>query len=81
MSINIFGVIEAFFDRGTVVMAKYLVILESPAKIKTVKKILGANYEVCASMGHVRDLPKSSLGIDVEHDYEPRRQEALSNPL
>lgn len=53
-------------------MAKNLVILESPAKVKTVKKILGANYEVAASGGHVRDLPKSSLGIDVEHDYEPR---------
>lgn len=53
-------------------MAKYLVILESPAKIKTVKKILGANYEVAASNGHVRDLPKSTMGIDVEHDYEPK---------
>lgn len=53
-------------------MAKYLVILESPAKIKTVKKILGANYEVAASNGHVRDLPKSTLGIDVEHDYDPK---------
>jgi len=53
-------------------MAKNLVILESPAKVKTVKKILGANYEVAASGGHVRDLPKSSLGIDVEHDFEPR---------
>ena len=52
-------------------MAKYLVIVESPAKVKTVKKFLGANYEVLASNGHVRDLPKSSLGIDVEHDYEP----------
>lgn len=53
-------------------MAKYLVIVESPAKVKTIKKFLGANYEVAASNGHVRDLPKSSLGIDVEHDYEPR---------
>ena len=52
-------------------MAKYLVIVESPAKVKTVKKFLGTNYEVLASNGHVRDLPKSSLGIDVEHDYEP----------
>ena len=51
-------------------MAKYLVIVESPAKVKTVKKYLGANYEVAASMGHVRDLPKSRLGIDVEHDFE-----------
>lgn len=53
-------------------MAKYLVIVESPAKVKTIKKFLGANYEVMASQGHVRDLPKSQLGIDVEHDYEPK---------
>ena len=53
-------------------MAKYLVIVESPAKVKTIKKFLGANYEVAASNGHVRDLPKSSLGIDVEHGYEPK---------
>lgn len=53
-------------------MAKYLVILESPAKIKTVKKILGKNYEVVASVGHVRDMPKSQLGFDVENDYEPK---------
>lgn len=53
-------------------MAKYLVIVESPAKVKTIKKFLGSNYEVAASNGHVRDLPKSQLGIDVEHDYEPK---------
>lgn len=53
-------------------MAKYLVIVESPAKVKTVKKFLGANYEVAASNGHVRDLPRSSLGIDVENDFEPK---------
>ncbi len=53
-------------------MAKNLVIVESPAKVKTIKKFLGKNYEVTASNGHVRDLPKSSLGIDVEHDYEPK---------
>ena len=53
-------------------MAKNLVIVESPAKVKTIKKFLGSNYEVVASYGHVRDLPKSSLGIDVEHDYEPK---------
>ena len=52
-------------------MAKYLVIVESPAKVNTIKKFLGANYEVVASQGHVRDLPKSSLGINVEEDYEP----------
>ena len=53
-------------------MAKNLVIVESPAKVKTIKKFLGKNYEVTASNGHVRDLPKSTLGIDVEHDYEPK---------
>lgn len=53
-------------------MAKYLVIVESPAKVKTIKKFLGKNYEVMASNGHVRDLPKSQLGIDVEHDFEPK---------
>lgn len=52
-------------------MAKYLVIVESPAKVNTIKKFLGSNYEVVASNGHVRDLPKSSLGIDVNGDYEP----------
>ena len=53
-------------------MAHYLVIVESPAKVKTIKKFLGSNYTVAASQGHVRDLPKSSLGIDIEHDYEPK---------
>ena len=53
-------------------MAKYLVIVESPTKVKTIKKFLGSNYEVAATNGHVRDLPKSSLGIDVEHNYEPK---------
>ena len=53
-------------------MAKYLVIVESPAKVKTIKKFLGANYEVMASNGHVRDFPKSQLGFDVEHNYEPK---------
>ncbi len=53
-------------------MAKYLVIVESPAKVKTIKKFLGTNYEVAASNGHVRDLPRSVLGIDVEHDFEPK---------
>lgn len=52
-------------------MAKNLVIMESPAKAKTVKKYLGSNYEVLASSGHVRDLPKSTLGIDVTGDFEP----------
>ena len=53
-------------------MAHYLVIVESPAKVKTIKKFLGKNYTVAASNGHVRDLPKSQLGIDVEHDFEPK---------
>ena len=53
-------------------MAHYLVIVESPAKVKTIKKFLGGNYTVAASQGHVRDLPKSQLGIDIEHDYEPK---------
>lgn len=51
-------------------MAKYLVIVESPAKAKTIKKYLGSNYEVVASMGHIRDLPKSRLGVSVENNYE-----------
>lgn len=53
-------------------MPKYLVIVESPAKAKTIKKFLGANYEVLASNGHVRDLPKSQMGIDIEHGFEPK---------
>ena len=53
-------------------MADYLVIVESPAKASTIKKILGSRYKVEASMGHIRDLPKSQLGIDVEHDFEPK---------
>ena len=53
-------------------MAKNLVIVESPAKAKTIKKFLGTNYEVIASNGHVRDLPKSSLGVDIDNDYEPK---------
>ena len=51
---------------------KNLVIVESPAKVKTIKKFLGSNYEVMASQGHLRDLPKSSLGVDVENDFEPK---------
>lgn len=53
-------------------MAKCLVIVESPAKVKTIKKFLGTNYQVDASNGHVRDLPKSQLGVDVENDFEPK---------
>lgn len=53
-------------------MAKNLVIVESPAKAKTIKKYLGKDFEVMASMGHLRDLPKSQLGVDIENDFEPR---------
>ena len=53
-------------------MAKNLLIVESPSKAKTIKKFLGANYEVLASNGHVRDIPKSRMGIDVDNDYEPK---------
>lgn len=50
---------------------KYLVIVESPAKAKTIEKYLGKNYKVLASLGHIRDLPKSKMGVDVENNYEP----------
>ena len=53
-------------------MADYLVIVESPAKAKTIGKYLGSKYMVKASMGHVRDLPKSQLGVDVDHEFEPK---------
>ena len=53
-------------------MSRNLVIVESPTKVKTIKKFLGSNYAVMASQGHIRDLPKSQLGVDVENDYEPK---------
>ena len=53
-------------------MAKSLVIVESPTKAKTIRKFLGRKYEVKASMGHVRDLPRSQFGVDVENDYQPK---------
>ena len=52
-------------------MSEYLVIVESPAKASTIKKILGSKYKVEASMGHIRDLPKSKLGIDIDNNFEP----------
>ena len=52
-------------------MPDKLIIVESPAKANTIKKFLGGNYKVMASMGHIRDLPKSKLGVDIEHDFEP----------
>ena len=52
-------------------MADKLVIVESPAKANTIKRFLGGSTKVLASMGHIRDLPKSKMGIDVEHDFEP----------
>ena len=53
-------------------MAKSLIIVESPAKIKTLQKFLGQDFIFEASMGHVRDLPQKSFGIDIEHDFEPQ---------
>ncbi len=53
-------------------MANNLIIVESPAKVKTISKFLGKNYTVDATMGHLIDMPKSSLGVDVEHDYTPK---------
>ena len=52
-------------------MADRLIIVESPAKANTIKKFLGGNTKVVASMGHIRDLPKSKLGINIENDFEP----------
>ena len=66
-------------------MSEMLVIVESPAKAKTIGKFLGSKYKVVASNGHVRDQPKSQLGVDVEHDFEPKyitlrgRGEVLEN--
>ena len=55
-------------------MSKYLVIVESPAKAKTIEKYLGADYKVLASMGHLRDLPQSTLGVDIENGFIPKYQ-------
>jgi Toprim domain. len=53
-------------------MGKTLVIVESPSKAKTISKFLGKNYHVEATAGHVKDLPKSQLGVDIENDFTPR---------
>ena len=53
-------------------MANNLVIVESPAKAKTIKQYLGKSYNVVASMGHIRDLPKSQMGVDLENNFEPK---------
>ncbi|MDR3190662.1 MAG: type I DNA topoisomerase [Lactobacillaceae bacterium] len=58
--------------RATSAKKKNLVIVESPSKAKTIEKYLGTNYKVVASIGHIRDLPKSQMGVDIEHDYEPK---------
>ena len=58
-------------SKGSLRMPKTLVVVESPAKAKTIEKYLGGDYTVRASYGHIRDLPKSQLGVDVEHDFEP----------
>lgn len=58
--------------QGGITLADNLVIVESPAKAKTIEKYLGKKYKVIASMGHVRDLPRSQMGVDVENDYEPK---------
>ena len=53
-------------------MGKKLLIVESPAKAKTIKKYLGNNFEVVASMGHIRDLPKSKFGVDIDNGFQPQ---------
>ena len=53
-------------------MSDYLVIVESPAKAKTIERYLGKKYKVKASIGHVRDLPRSQMGVDIENNYEPK---------
>src|SRR2546426_110118 len=58
-------------EQGNLMVAKTLVVVESPAKAKTIEKYLGGDYAVRASFGHIRDLPKSQLGVDVERDFEP----------
>ncbi len=53
-------------------MSKYLVIVESPTKAKTISGILGKDYEVCSSMGHLVDLPANKVSVDIDNDFEPK---------
>lgn len=62
---------EKLFTRKPNAKGKHLIIVESPAKAKTIERILGSNYKVLASMGHLRDLPQRTLGVDVENDFKP----------
>ena len=55
-------------------MGKSLIVVESPAKIKTIRKFLGSGYIVQASVGHIRDLPKNTIGVDEAHDFAPQYQ-------
>ena len=64
-------VADPVFKRKPTAGGKHLVVVESPAKAKTIEKILGSNYKVLASMGHLRDLPASSLGVDIENQFKP----------
>ena len=57
---------------------KNLVIVESPTKARTIGRFLGSDYEIMASMGHIMDLPKSTLGVDVEHDFKPQFEPVLA---
>ena len=59
-------------------MAKALVVVESPAKAKTINKYIGRDYKVLASMGHIRDLPKSRLGVDVDNDFAEQYESLVS---
>ena len=52
-------------------MGKKILIVESPAKARTISRMLGSDYKIMASMGHVRDLPERSFGVDVQHDFAP----------
>ncbi len=67
-----FAIVKNLVNSGAIKIVKNLVIVESPAKAKTISKFLGNDYTVMASMGHVRDLPKSKLGFDPDNNFEPK---------